>query len=218
MNAEPTDNIRILLVDDHILFRESLARLLQSEPGFEVVAHCSSLVEAKRILKQHETDIVLLDVDLGSENGTDLLEDLEEMGFQGKVLLVTAGVNEREMPRLIRKGISGIFMKHNAPVLLIQAIQDAMKGKALFEQEFLKKVLEASEGRSSESRRTGLTARETKILSLIFEGMTNKEIADQIEISESAVKSSLQHLFAKTGVRTRSQLVRVALEKYRDEL
>jgi two-component system nitrate/nitrite response regulator NarL len=218
MSAGPNGKIRLLLVDDHTLFRESLARLLQSEPGIEVIAHCSSTVEATRILLERETDVILLDLDLGPEKGADLLENLQEIGFAGKILLVTAGVNEREMPSLIRKGVSGIFMKHNSPSLLVQGIRDAMTGKALFEQEFLRKVLEASERPQSELRQTELTAREKRVLSLVFEGLTNKEIAEKIQISESAVKSCLQHLFTKTGVRTRSQLVRAALEKYRDEL
>jgi len=218
MSAAAANNIRLLLIDDHTLFRESLSRLLQSEQGLEVVANCSSLIEAVRILKSHEIDMVLLDLDLGSEKGADLLEDLQAIGFEGKVLLVTAGVNDRDVPGMIRKGIAGIFMKHNPPALLVQGIRDAMNGKVLFEQDLLRRVFEATGASLSESRHTGLTARERLVLSLVFEGLTNKEVADRIHISESAVKSCLQHLFTKTGVRTRSQLVRVALEKYRDEL
>ena len=218
MSAAAANNIRLLLIDDHTLFRESLSRLLQSEQGLEVVANCSSLIEAVRILKSHEIDMVLLDLDLGSEKGADLLEDLQAIGFEGKVLLVTAGVNDRDVPGMIRKGIAGIFMKHNPPALLVQGIRDAMNGKVLFEQDLLKRVFEAAGESHSEPRHTGLTARERLVLSLVFEGLTNKEVADRIQISESAVKSCLQHLFTKTGVRTRSQLVRVALEKYRDEL
>jgi DNA-binding NarL/FixJ family response regulator len=218
MSAAAANNIRLLLIDDHTLFRESLSRLLQSEQGLEVVANCSSLIEAVRILKSHEIDMVLLDLDLGSEKGADLLEDLQAIGFEGKVLLVTAGVNDRDVPGMIRKGIAGIFMKHNPPALLVQGIRDAMNGNVLFEQDLLRRVFEATGASLSESRHTGLTARERLVLSLVFEGLTNKEIADRIQISESAVKSCLQHLFTKTGVRTRSQLVRVALEKYRDEL
>ena len=218
MSAAAANNIRLLLIDDHTLFRESLSRLLQSEQGLEVVANCSSLIEAVRILKSHEIDMVLLDLDLGSEKGADLLEDLQAIGFEGKVLLVTAGVNDRDVPGMIRKGIAGIFMKHNPPALLVQGIRDAMNGKVLFEQDLLKRVFEAAGESHSEPRHTGLTARERLVLSLVFEGLTNKEVADRIHISESAVKSCLQHLFTKTGVRTRSQLVRVALEKYRDEL
>jgi two-component system nitrate/nitrite response regulator NarL len=218
MSAEAAKSIRLLLIDDHTLFRESLARLLQSEPGFEVVANCSSLVEAARIVKSREIDMVLLDLDLGTEKGADLLDDLQTIGFEGKVILVTAGVNDRDVPGMIRKGIAGIFMKHNPPSLLVRGIRDAMKGAVLFEQDLLKRVFEAAGTSHSESRHTGLTARERLVLSLVFEGLTNKEVADRIQISESAVKSCLQHLFTKTGVRTRSQLVRVALEKYRDEL
>jgi two-component system nitrate/nitrite response regulator NarL len=218
MNAAVAGKIRVLLVDDHTLFRESLARLLQAEPGFEVAAHCSSSVDALRAVSEQAIDIVLLDLDLGAEKGADLLGGLREAGFAGKVLLVTAGANEREMPALIRKGISGIFLKHNSPALLVQGIRDAMKGKALFEQEFLKKVFEISEGSASEISPSTFTEREKHVLSLVFEGLTNKEVADRLQISESAVKSCLQHLFTKTGVRTRSQLVRVALEKYGEEL
>ncbi len=218
MNTGEAKNIRLLLIDDHTLFRESLARLLQSEPGLEVVANCSSLVEAARILKSREVDMVLLDLDLGTENGADLLDDLQTIGFEGKVILVTAGVHDRDVPGMIRKGIAGIFMKHNPPSLLVQGIRDAMKGAVLFEQDLLRRALEVSEPANSERRHTELTTREKLVLSLVFEGLTNKEVADRIQISESAVKSCLQHLFTKTGVRTRSQLVRVALEKYRDEL
>jgi len=218
MSTGEAKNIRLLLIDDHTLFRESLARLLQSEPGLEVVANCSSLVEAARIVKSREIDMVLLDLDLGTENGADLLDDLQTIGFEGKVILVTAGVNDRDVPGMIRKGIAGIFMKHNPPSLLVQGIRDAMKGAVLFEQDLLRRALEVSEPANSERRHTELTTREKLVLSLVFEGLTNKEVADRIQISESAVKSCLQHLFAKTGVRTRSQLVRVALEKYRGEL
>jgi DNA-binding NarL/FixJ family response regulator len=218
MSAAAAKSIRLLLIDDHTLFRESLARLLQSESGFEVVANCSSLDEAARILKSREIDMVLLDLDLGTENGADLLDDLQTIGFEGKVILVTAGVNDRDVPGMIRKGIAGIFMKHNPPSLLVQGIRDAMKGAVLFEQDLLRRALEVSEPANSERRHTELTTREKLVLSLVFEGLTNKEVADRIQISESAVKSCLQHLFTKTGVRTRSQLVRVALEKYRGEL
>ena len=112
MGKAAAKNIRLLLLDDHALFRESVARLLQAEPGFEVVADCSSGTEALRIIKSREIDIVLLDLDLGEERGADFLESLRAEHFKGKVLLVTAGVNERDVPSLIRKGISGVFLKH----------------------------------------------------------------------------------------------------------
>jgi len=212
-------SIRLLLIDDHTLFRESVARLLQAEPGFEVVAHCGSGTEAHQIMKSHgEIDIVLLDLDLGKEKGGEVLDGLQKLGFGGKVLLVTAGVNDSDVPGLIRKGISGVFLKHGSPAQLIQGIREAMEGKAQFGLDMLRRALETAESRNPEQRQTELTERERQVLSFVFEGLANKQIADKLQVSETAVKASLQQLFSKTGVRTRSQLVRVALEQYRDQL
>jgi len=219
MSKTDQKSIRLLLIDDHALFRESVARLLQSEPGFQVVAHCGSGTEALQIIKSSkEIDIVLLDLDLGVERGADFLDRLRDMHFDGKVLLVTADVNESEVPSLIRKGISGVFMKHGSPALLIEGIRETMEGKALFGQDLLRRALESTEAPSANQRRPKLTERERQVLSFVFDGLANKQIADQLQISETAVKATLQQLFAKTGVRTRSQLVRVALEQYRDQL
>jgi len=216
--TERKPSIRILLIDDHALFRESVARLLQAEPGFEVVANCGSLDEALEILKSRAVDIVLLDLDLGPERGEDFLETLRAEGFKGKVLLVTAGVDVNEVQNLIRQGISGLFMKHNSPALLVQGIREAMQGQALFTQDLLRKAVESVERVGEQRTRPGLGERERHVLSLIFEGLPNKQIADRLQISESAVKACLQQLFAKTGVRTRTQLVRIALEQYRDQI
>jgi len=218
MSKTSAKNIRLLLIDDHALFRESVSRLLQAEPGFEVVAECSSGAEGMRIIESREVDIVLLDVDLGQERGTDFLETLHAKRFKGKVLLVTAGVNENEVPSLIRRGISGIFLKHGSPALLVQGIRETMDGKALFEQDLLRRAFESAQESNRLQSRARLTERERRVLSYIFEGLANKQIGDRLQISESAVKASLQQLFAKTGVRTRSQLVRIALEQYRDQL
>src|SRR5579863_8920987 len=218
MSRAAPKSVRILLIDDHALFRESVARLLDAEPGFEVVADCSSSAEALRILKSREVDMILLDLDLGTERGSDLLEKLKGESFTGKVLLVTAGVNQGEVPNLIRKGISGIFMKHGSPALLVQGIREAMEGRAIFEQDVLQRALENDDQSGARPKGTSLSERERQVLSFIFEGLANKQIADRLQISESAVKACLQQLFVKTGVRTRSQLVRIALEQYRNQL
>jgi len=212
--------IRLLIVDDHALFRESVARLLQSETGFEVVANCGSGAEALRVINSStDLDVVLLDLDLGQEKGADLLDALRRSRFGGKVLLVTAGVSDNEIPNLIRKGISGIFLKHGSPASLIQGIRDTMEGKALFGQDMLRRAFEQhASSPGTEEPGTRLTERERQVLSFVFEGLANKQIAERLQVSETAVKSTLQQLFAKTGVRTRSQLVRVALESYRDQL
>jgi two-component system, NarL family, nitrate/nitrite response regulator NarL len=211
--------IRLLIIDDHALFREGVARLLQAEPGFEVVGHCATAAEALPILQSATNlDVVLLDLDLGQERGTQFLELLKKADSPAKVLLVTAGVDNSELPGLIRKGICGVFLKHGSPASLIEGIRDTVEGKTLFDQQMLRRALQEEGSRSSDPSRARLTERERQVLLFVFEGFANKQIAERLAISESAVKASLQQLFAKTGVRTRSQLVRVALESYRDQL
>jgi two-component system nitrate/nitrite response regulator NarL len=209
---------RILIVDDHTLFRESLSRLLQSEHDFEV-RHCSSVRESLAMVAEWSPEVVLLDFDLGNEKGTSFLTQAQAIGFRGKTLLLTAGVNELEAAELIRQGISGIVLKHSSPTELSEGIREALAGKVWFEQGYLKKVMEkAAAPQNPGSNTRAFTERERQVLSFVFEGLANKEIADRLHVSESSVKATLQQLFEKTGVRTRSQLVRVALEQFRDLL
>ena len=209
--------IEILLVDDHALFRESVARLLATEPGFRVAAHCDSVEEALGHLQKTPVDIVLLDFDLGQRDGREFMRLARRQGFAGKVLVVTAGVEKEQAADLIRSGISGIFMKHDSAALLIEGIHDVLAGKVWFDPELLQEAVGGAEAhQKSEAQR--FTERERQVLSCVFEGLANKEIADRIGVSESSVKATLQQLFSKTGVRTRSQLVRIALEHYRSQI
>lgn len=217
MPARP-NKARVLIVDDHTLFRESVARLLQAEHDLDV-RHCASVSECLAIVAEWPTDVVLLDFDLGNETGASFLAQAQAAGFQGKTLLLTAGVNELEAADLIRQGISGIVLKHSSPTELSESIREALAGKVWFEQGYLKKVLEkAAAPQSGASNIRAFTERERQVLSFVFEGLANKEIAGRLHVSESSVKASLQQLFEKTGVRTRSQLVRVALEQYKELL
>jgi DNA-binding NarL/FixJ family response regulator len=181
-----------------------MALLFAAEPGFTMVARCNSGTEAVDILKTHHVDVVLLDLDLGHEKGSDFLDTLRALKFGGKVLLVTAKVNEKEIPDLIRKGVAGILMKHNPPALLLQGIRDAMDGKVWFNQSLLQRALSYEE--------------EEKAIASTEISEKDKKVASRLQSSESAVKRSLRQLFQKTGVRTRSQLVRVALERHRNDI
>jgi len=209
------DTISILIVDDHALFRESVARLLAAEPDFEVAAHCGSVDEALQTLRQTHIDIVLLDVQLGEQDGTQFLRLAKQQGFDGRVLVVTAGIEESKVAELIHTGISGIFTKHNSADSLAQGIRDVMAGKVWFDQKLLQNAITGNLGARAQGR---FTQRERQVLSLVFEGLANKQIAERIGVSESSVKATLQQLFSKTGVHTRSQLVRIALEQYKDQL
>jgi len=210
--------LHILLLDDHALFRESVSRLLSVEPGFDVVAHCGTIAEALQVLRQKSIDIVLLDFDLGERDGREFLRLAKEQGFNGKVLLVTAGVDSGPMSELIHSGVSGVFRKHDSAALLAQGIREVMAGKVWLDQEQLQTALKTESATSPSSGSRRFTEREQQVLSFVFEGLANKEIASRIGVSESSVKSTLQQLFSKTGVRTRSQLVRIILEHYRDQI
>ena len=216
MPEETGGTVRIMLVDDHALFRESVSRLLAAEPAIQVAAQCATTDEACRMLEHHTVDLVLLDFDLGDRDCTEFMRRAAAMGFRGRILLVTAGVPETQAADLIRRGISGIFTKHDPPALLAEAIQEVMKGKVWFAQRFLQNAVAAAAVPRPQAQEIRLTEREHQVLMHVFEGLANKEIADRIGVSESSVKATLQQLFAKTGVRKRSELVRVALERYKD--
>jgi len=218
MRMETATRIRILVVDDHTLFRESVARLLAAEPDFEIAGDCASAPEALKIIADRPVDVVLLDYDLGDGKGTDFLAQATKLGFRGRVLVVTAGVSEVEAAGMIRQGIAGILRKHCSPAALAQSIRDVSGGKDHFEPGYLQSVLTGITAPQPEYQRKKLTEREREVLRYVFEGLANKEIADRLQVSESSVKATLQQLFAKTGVRTRSQLVRTALENYKDQL
>jgi DNA-binding NarL/FixJ family response regulator len=204
--------IRLLLLDDHVLFRESLSRLLTSEADFEMAGHCGTTAEALEILSAKPVDVVLLDFDLGEDQGAQFVSRAREAGYKGKILMVTAGMSAAESSAALRTGASGIFLKYNSPGSLAQAIRLVAGGEMWVDQRVIQMLANLVPQRQDASFRKLLTEREQEVLRGLFEGLTNKEIAAQLAVSESAIKATLQQLFQKTGVRTRSQLVRIALE------
>lgn len=210
--------IQILLVDDHALFREGVARLLAAEPEFEVAGDSESIEEALRVLKERSIDIVLLDFYLGDRNGREFLRLARLRGFAGKVLLVTVGIDESNATELIRAGISGIFLKRDSATLLAQAIRHVAAGGVWFRQEQLRNAVINQPEASTTQESERFTSREQAVLSYVFEGLTNQKIAERIGVSTGSIKATIQQLFSKTGVRTRSQLVRIVLEQYKDQL
>lgn len=201
-------------MDDHSLFRESLSRLLQSEPGFRMVGCCARVAEALPMIASEKPDIILLDYDLGEEQGTAALDAIRGQGFTGRVLMVTAGMSDAATVRVLESGSEGIFLKHSSPAQLVDAIHRVMAGEPWLDPRAMRSLISGATRKSEEQRSSqSLTERERTVLQGVFEGLTNKEIAAQLQVSEGAIKAVMQQLFDKTGVRTRSQLVRIALEK-----
>ncbi|HTW82053.1 MAG TPA: response regulator transcription factor [Terracidiphilus sp.] len=208
-------NIRILIVDDHSLFRESLGRMLQAETGFSVVGECRNLDEALASLSSVEADVILLDYDLGNEQGTSLLAELRKRQVQSSVLIVTAGMPSDEALRGLDEGVMGILLKHSSLDQLIAAIRTVAAGERWLGDGAVRALLSSRFGvpTGSETARP-LTARQSEVMRGILDGLTNKEIAFNLKSSETSVKAVIQELFQKAGVRTRSQLVRIAIERH----
>lgn len=211
------DTIRILLVDDHAMFRDGLARMLEKEPDFTVAAQVGSATEGLAALAESHANLVLLDVDLGGERALDFVRGARTTGFEGQILVVTAGVSDQEAVQLVQAGVSGILHKHHSTEELCSSIRKIGNGEVCIEQAYLAPLFRAVD-RTRAPRRANLTDRDKTVLRGILQGLSNREIAGKLQISEGAVKASVRHVCEKLSVRTRSQLVKVALEQYKDQL
>jgi two-component system nitrate/nitrite response regulator NarL len=217
LEKTPTQTISLLLLDDHAMFRQGLARVLEKEPGIKIAAQCSSSAQALEILGKSGATMVLLDVDLGSERALDFVTQAKKKGFEGQILVVTAGVSGQEAVQLVQAGVAGILHKQHSTEKLSDAIRRVASGEVCLEQDYLTSLFRSVD-RTKQPAQPILTERDRTVLRFIFQGLTNKDISARLEISEGAVKASLRQLFDKLGVRTRAQLVKVALEQYRDQL
>ena len=207
---------RVLLVDDHALFREGLARLLSGVPDLAVAGQCATAEEAMTLLSNENYDLMLLDYELGDRRGNEVVSYCIDHKLGVKTMVVTVGLTQSEVRQLRNKGVAGIFLKNNSPEMLVEAIRQVLRDEPYFDPKYLEVPLQAPG--TSPFRKVRFTERDREVLRGVFEGLANKEIAEKLHVSESAIKASLQQLFAKTGVRTRSQLVRIALEQFRREL
>ena len=215
MSEPAVSEIRLVIIDDHAMFREGLAGLLQRETDLKIVGMCASASEGLKLLAECAPTMILLDFDLGTERALDFIQRARQRGFGGQVLIVTAGVSDQEAVQLVQAGVAGILHKHNTPETLCDAIRQTANGEVCLEKAYLKPLFRTTD----QSRvRPRLTERDRAVLRFIFQGLANKEIGSRLDIAEGAVKASLRQLFQKLGVRTRAQLVKVALEQYRDQL
>lgn len=207
--AQPTTRarIRIILLDDHLLFRESLARLLVSEHDFEMVAQCATSTDALKILKRSGVDVILVDIDIAK----DFIPWARKVRYRGKYLVIATRLDATGSVVMLKYGAAGVFLASDSASRLIQAIRLVASGEAWVDQKVVQFLAERYP--HFEARWHGnLTAREQSVLNGVVDGLSNRKIGDQIGVSESTIKATLQHLFKKAGVRTRSQLVRIALE------
>jgi len=199
------------------MFRQGLARVLEKEPGFKIVGQCASAAEALGELPRSGATMILLDVDLGAERALDFIGAARKQGFEGHILVVTAGVSGQEAVQVVQAGVAGILHKHQSTEVLCAAVRQVAAGEVYLEKAYLTSLFRTVD-RTRTQKQSTLTDRDKTVLRFIFQGLTNRDISTRLQISESGAKSAVRQLFDKLAVRTRAQLVKVALEQYRDQL
>lgn len=213
----PAGKLRLLLLDDHVLFRNGLSRALAVEPDMAVVGEAETVPEAISIIQSNPVDVVLMNVDLPGHAVHDFLGRLSNSnGNRPKVVGLIAGMNGYQVQKLLRAGIDGLHLKRETLARLCEMIRRLGSGNAALDSAWLRALRDHQQAAGADTKR--LTTRESKVLRGVVRGLTSKEIAYELNSTEAGVKSVIQQLFEKTGVRSRAQLVRLAMERFGDLL
>lgn len=212
--SDSNARIRVVMADDHQIFRAGLRRLLETEPDFEVVGEAGDGEEAVRITRHLKPDILLLDVSMPRMTG---LEALRELEGDVKTILLTASLATNEIVTALQVGARGIVRKESATQVLFKSIRCVANGEYWVERESVKDLVQTlrqlvtkSEAAAKQAR-FNLTAREMEILAAVVAGCSNKEIARQFKLSENTVKHHVSNIFDKMGVSTRVELALAAM-------
>jgi DNA-binding NarL/FixJ family response regulator len=207
--------IRLILADDHPIFLSGLEELLRREPDFDVVASCLEGEEALRAVRQHNPDVLILDLRMPERDGLGVLREMQKEKLSTRVVVLTAALDEEEVLEAIRLGVWGVVLKEMAPRLLVQCIRKVHAGEQWMEKRSVRLALERLLKRESGTREIAavLTPREIDIVHMVAEGLTNKEIADRLYISGGTVKVHLHNIYEKLNVKSRLQLARYARDK-----
>jgi len=206
--------VRIAIADDHQIFRDGLRRLLESEPGFEVVAEAADGLEAARVAREVQPDVLLLDVAMPRLSGIDTLSLPDVNGSAIRVILLTAAIDPRDLLRGVQFGARGVVLKESATRQLIDGIHRVMDGKLLIVSEVADDLAQAIQKAGAQRERPyGLTPREVEIVDAIAAGDSNREIAERLNISLQTVKHHLTSIFDKTGTSSRLELALFAIRQ-----
>jgi two-component system nitrate/nitrite response regulator NarL len=210
--------VRVMVVDDHTLFRRGLTALLAADPRFEVVAEAGDAGQAQRLAAAAQPDIILLDNHLPGVTGVGALPGLQEAAPQARVLMLTVSEDERDLAAALRRGARGYLLKTVDSDVLADAILRTLHGESVVSPEMTGKLLDAFRSLHSGAPAAaaaaaaaepdpiaGLSPREREILAHIELGASNKEIARALDIAETTVKIHVQHILRKLGLSSRVQ-------------
>jgi len=220
MDNKRSQNIRIVIADDHPIFRDGLRRLLEAEPGLKVIGEASDGNDAVKLARQLKPDVMLLDLAMPRQPGLEALRDLSTGGANGvKVILLTAAAEKHQIVEALQLGARGVVLKDSATQLLLKSIHTVMAGEYWVGREavsnlvqYLRMQMQAS-NEETRQKKFGLTPRELEIVSAVVAGYSNKEIAEYFKISEDTVKHHLSNIFDKLGVSTRLELALFAVNQ-----
>ena len=202
---------RIVIADEHPLFREGLRRVIGAEPDMQIVGEATDSRMAVAVTQALSPDLLLFDVSMSGMSGVEAVRELSYAAPRTCVLLLSAGVADRDLCEALRYGVRGLVLKTSTTELILKAIRRVVAGEYWFSRDLvgsLARALAAATAVSSPAadKRARLTAREHDVVQLLADGMANKEIAKRLSVSEDTVKHHLTSAFSKTGTSSRVEL------------
>jgi two-component system response regulator DevR len=208
-SRETQHPLRLLVVDDHEVVRQGLVSLLDRKDGFEVVAQAGSVAQAVDAALRFEPDLVIMDVRLPDGSGIEACRDIRAARPQTRVIMLTSYPDEEAVLSAIIAGASGYLLKQIRGRELISALEAIGRGESLLDSAVTEKVLERvrrmAGGSETDEFGGGLTSQERKILLLVAEGMTNKEIGGAVNLSDKTVKNYVSSILSKLNLQRRAQ-------------
>lgn len=209
----PRDLIRVLVVDDHPLFRRGLCAEINLDPGMQVVGEARDGVEAVQMAQALEVDVILMDAMMPAKNGIDATAEIIRTDPAAHILILTSFSEDERMLAAVKAGAMGYILKDQHPEELLQAIRDTYNGKPYLNPIVARRLLRDLPDPGSPTPGDVLTRRELEILRLVAQGLSNKEIAATLSLQEATIRSHVGHILDKLTLTNRSQLVLYAVRK-----